>query len=67
MMRFELGLEKRAPISAGTMAASYLVGDPILLSPNIMMSSISLHVSGLAAAALIYAFGCPPDSGRKSD
>jgi len=45
MMRFELGLEepdpKRAPISAGTIAASYFVGGLIPLTPYILMSSIS--------------------------
>jgi VIT1/CCC1 family predicted Fe2+/Mn2+ transporter len=45
MMRFELGLEepdpKRAPISAGTIAASYLVGGMIPLTPYILLSSIS--------------------------
>ena len=45
MMRFELGLEKpdpkRAPISAGTIAVSYLVGGLIPLTPYILVSSIS--------------------------
>jgi VIT1/CCC1 family predicted Fe2+/Mn2+ transporter len=45
MMRFELGLEepdpKRAPISAGTIAASYFIGGLIPLTPYILMSSIS--------------------------
>ncbi len=44
MMRFELGLEepdpKRAPISAGTIAASYFIGGLIPLAPYIMSSSI---------------------------
>jgi len=45
MMRFELGLEapdpKRAPISAGTIAVSYLVGGLIPLTPYMLVSSIS--------------------------
>lgn len=45
MMRFELGLEqpdpKRAPISAGTIAASYFIGGLIPLAPYTMMSSLS--------------------------
>jgi vacuolar iron transporter family protein len=45
MMRYELGLEapdpKRAPISAGTIAASYLVGGLIPLAPYMLVSSIS--------------------------
>jgi len=45
MMRFELGLEtpdpKRAPISAATIAVSYLVGGLIPLTPYILTSSIA--------------------------
>lgn len=58
MMRFELGLEepnpKRAPISAGTIAASYLVGGLIPLAPYMMLSRIpeafvySIAFTGLA-------------------
>src|SRR6478609_4093164 len=44
MMRFELGLEepdpKRAPISAGTIAVSYLVGGLIPLAPYMLVASI---------------------------
>lgn len=44
MMRFELGLEKpdpkRAPISAGTIAAAYLVGGLIPLAPYMLISNI---------------------------
>lgn len=44
MMRFELGLDepdpKRAPISAGTIAASYLVGGLIPLAPYMMLTHI---------------------------
>ena len=44
MMRFELGLEepdpKRAPISAATIAMSYLVGGLIPLAPYMLVSSI---------------------------
>lgn len=60
MMRFELGLEepdpKRAPISAGTIAASYFVGGLIPLAPYIMTSSISeafKYSVGFTALALI--------------
>jgi VIT1/CCC1 family predicted Fe2+/Mn2+ transporter len=60
MMRFELGLEepdpKRAPISAGTIAASYLVGGLIPLAPYILLSSISeafAYSVGFTATALI--------------
>jgi len=60
MMRFELGLEepnpKRAPISAGTIAASYFVGVLIPLAPYIMMSSISeafVYSVGFTAIALL--------------
>jgi VIT1/CCC1 family predicted Fe2+/Mn2+ transporter len=60
MMRFELGLEepdpKRAPISAGTIAASYLVGGLIPLAPYILLSSISeafAYSVGFTAVALI--------------
>ena len=45
MMHFELGLEqpdpKRAPISAGTIAASYVVGGLSPLAPYMVMSNIS--------------------------
>jgi len=44
MMRFELGLDepdpKRAPISAGTIAVSYLIGGLIPLTPYILLSNI---------------------------
>jgi len=60
MMRFELGLEepdpKRAPISAGTIAASYFVGGLIPLTPYILMSSISeafTYSVGFTAIALV--------------
>jgi VIT1/CCC1 family predicted Fe2+/Mn2+ transporter len=60
MMRFELGLEepdpKRAPISAGTIAASYFVGGLIPLAPYILMSSISeafKYSVGFTAVALV--------------
>ncbi len=60
MMRFELGLEqpdpKRAPISAGTIAASYFIGGLIPLAPYIMMSSIPEAFAasvGFTAVALI--------------
>lgn len=60
MMRFELGLEepdpKRAPISAGTIAASYFVGGLIPLTPYILMSSIPeafAYSVGFTAIALV--------------
>jgi VIT1/CCC1 family predicted Fe2+/Mn2+ transporter len=60
MMRFELGLEqpdpKRAPISAGTIAVSYLVGGLIPLAPYILLSSISeafAYSVGFTGVALI--------------
>jgi VIT1/CCC1 family predicted Fe2+/Mn2+ transporter len=63
MMRFELGLEtpdpKRAPVSAGTIAVSYLVGGLIPLTPYILTSSISdafAYSVGFTGVALL-AFG----------
>jgi VIT1/CCC1 family predicted Fe2+/Mn2+ transporter len=60
MMRFELGLEepdpKRAPISAGTIAASYLVGGLIPLAPYMLLSTISeafKYSVGFTAVALV--------------
>lgn len=60
MMRFELGLEepdpKRAPISAGTIAVSYLVGGLIPIAPYMAVSSISeafTYSVGFTALALI--------------
>ena len=60
MMRFELGLEepdpRRAPISAGTIAVSYLVGGLIPLAPYILLSSIPeafAYSVGLTGVALI--------------
>jgi len=60
MMRFELGLEKpdpkRAPVSAGTIAASYLVGGLIPLAPYILLSSIPeafRYSVGFTAVALL--------------
>ena len=60
MMRFELGLDepdpKRAPISAGTIAASCFVGGMIPLTPYILTSSISdafAHSVGFAGVALL--------------
>jgi len=60
MMRFELGLDRpnprRAPISAGTIAASYLVGGLIPLAPYMLASSIgdafrlSIATMGVALA-----------------
>ena len=60
MMHFELRLEepdpKRAPISAGTIAASYIIGGLIPLAPYIVMSNISkafAYSVGFTALALI--------------
>ena len=60
MMHFELGLEqpdpKRAPISAGTIAVSYVVGGLIPLAPYIILSNISeafAYSVGFTALALI--------------
>ena len=59
MMHFELGLEKpnpkRAPISAGTIAVSYVVGGLIPLAPYIALSNISeafAYSVGFTALAL---------------
>lgn len=60
MMRFELGLDtpdpKRAPISAATIAVSYLVGGLIPLAPYMLTSSISeafRYSVGFTALALV--------------
>ena len=60
MMHFELGLEKpdpkRAPISAGTIAVSYVIGGLIPLAPYIALSKISeafAYSVGFTALALI--------------
>jgi VIT1/CCC1 family predicted Fe2+/Mn2+ transporter len=60
MMRFELGLEepdpKRAPISAGTIAASYFVGGMIPLTPYMLLSTISeafAYSAGFTGVALL--------------
>jgi VIT1/CCC1 family predicted Fe2+/Mn2+ transporter len=60
MMKFELGLEKpdprRAPISAGTIALSYVVGGLVPLSPYMIVSTISeafLYSVGFTALALL--------------
>ena len=59
-MRFELGLErpdpKRAPISAATIAVSYLIGGAIPLLPYIVLADMksallwSVIVTGIALA-----------------
>lgn len=63
MMRFELGLEqpdpRRAPVSALTIATSYLVGGLIPLAPYMLLPSISQAFNysvGLTGMALL-AFG----------
>jgi VIT1/CCC1 family predicted Fe2+/Mn2+ transporter len=60
MMRFELGLERpnpsRAPISAATIAASYIVGGLIPLSPYFFTSLVSTALAfsiGLTGVALV--------------
>ena len=63
MMRFELGLERpdptRAPISAATIAVSYLVGDLIPLAPYIFTSRMDLafRVSVLLTGLALVVFG----------
>lgn len=63
MMRFELGLEEpdptRAPISAGTIAVSYLIGGLIPLSPYIMTNDIgeALKISVVTTGAALLVFG----------
>ena len=59
MMRFELGLDepdpRRAPVSAGTIAGSYLVGGLIPLTPYILTSNITqafAYSVGFTAVAL---------------
>jgi VIT1/CCC1 family predicted Fe2+/Mn2+ transporter len=62
MMRFELGLEKpdpkRAPISAATIGASYIVGGlvpllPYILAPS-MAAAFKLSVAATAIALLVF-------------
>jgi vacuolar iron transporter family protein len=63
MMRFELGLERpdpaRAPISAATIAISYLVGGLIPLAPYIFTSRIDLafRLSVLLTGVALIVFG----------
>jgi vacuolar iron transporter family protein len=63
MMRFELGLEtpdpKRAPISAATIAVSYLVGGLIPLLPYMLLTELSeaLKVSILTTGVALLIFG----------
>ena len=63
MMRFELGLEepdpKRAVVSAGTIAAAYIVGGFIPLGPYIFLtqSSVALAVSVVMTLAALGVFG----------
>jgi VIT1/CCC1 family predicted Fe2+/Mn2+ transporter len=63
MMRFELGLEtpdpKRAPISAVTIAVSYLVGGLIPLLPYMLLESLTeaLKVSILTTGVALLIFG----------
>ena len=63
MMRFELGLEepdpKRALISAGTIAGSYVVGGFIPLSPYVVMASAyrALTISVVVTLVALAVFG----------
>jgi VIT1/CCC1 family predicted Fe2+/Mn2+ transporter len=63
MMRFELGLErpnpKRAPISAGTIAVSYLVGGLVPLVPYMLTSDINtaFRISVATTAIALLCFG----------
>jgi len=63
MMRFELGLErpdpKRAPVSAATIATSYLVGGLIPLTPYLLSSRVHLafHASVVLTAIALLLFG----------
>jgi vacuolar iron transporter family protein len=63
MMRFELGLEKpdpaRAGRSAGTIAASYIVGGLVPLTPYILMNDIvsALWVSVGVTLLALFVFG----------
>ncbi|WP_315721080.1 MULTISPECIES: VIT1/CCC1 transporter family protein [unclassified Bradyrhizobium] len=63
MMRFELGLErpdsKRAPISAGTIGGSYVIGGLIPLIPYMLAPDISsaLRISVVATGIALLIFG----------
>ena len=63
MMRFELGLERpdprRAPISAGTIAVSYLVGGLVPLVPYMLAPSIgdAFKISVAATGVALALFG----------
>jgi VIT1/CCC1 family predicted Fe2+/Mn2+ transporter len=63
MMRFELGLEApdpaRATRSAGTIAASYIVGGLVPLAPYILMKEVmpALWVSVVVTLAALFVFG----------
>ena len=63
MMRFELGLEKpdpkRAPVSAATIAISYLVGGLIPLLPYIVLNSVveAFKVSVVVTGCALLIFG----------
>ena len=63
MMRFELGLEApdpaRAARSAGTIAASYIVGGLVPLAPYILMHEVmaALYVSVAVTLLALFVFG----------
>jgi VIT1/CCC1 family predicted Fe2+/Mn2+ transporter len=62
MMRFELGLErpdpKRAPISAATIAVSYLAGGIVPLAPYMLFATVAealpISIGGTAVALLLF-------------
>jgi VIT1/CCC1 family predicted Fe2+/Mn2+ transporter len=57
MMRFELGLERpdvrRAPISAATIAVSYMVGGIVPLAPYMLASSVGSALGWSVGATLL--------------
>jgi vacuolar iron transporter family protein len=65
MMRFELGLEtpdpSRAARSAGTIAASYIVGGLVPLAPYIILRedvTLALKLSIGVTLVALFVFGC---------
>ncbi len=63
MMRYELGLEEpepnRAPVSAATIAGSYIVGGLIPLAPYMLTGDVqrALPISVLVTLTALFAFG----------
>ena len=68
MMRFELGLErpdpKRAPVSAATIATSYLVGGLIPLTPYLLSSRVHLAFHASVVLTAIALLLCGAVKGR---